>query len=142
MAGHIGDLLRHEITNPVMTSKESPYFIRQVKRTNKEAKRYRIPSQLLKIKANSITDESRVLMGYLSDARRGLDIYLYDDDKQTLLLLMPLADELEKSGFIARVNSWSKERTGKNLAELDIVIEQQLALPISSDDIKRLVTLS
>ncbi|WP_024593966.1 MULTISPECIES: PelD GGDEF domain-containing protein [unclassified Pseudoalteromonas] len=142
MAGHIGDLLRHEITNPVMTYEESPYFIRQVKRANKEAKRYNIPSQLLKIKANNITDKSTQLMSYLSEARRGLDIYLYDNQNQVLLLLMPLADELEKAGFIARMNTWCKERTGNTLAELDIVIEQQLALPISSDDIKRLVSLS
>lgn len=78
-------------------------------------------------------------MKYLSEARRGLDIYLYNNEKQTLLLLMPLADELEKTGFIARLNSWSKGRTGKNLTDLGIVIEQQIALPINNDDLKRLV---
>ncbi|TMP11079.1 protein PelD [Pseudoalteromonas sp. S3178] len=142
MAGHIGDLLRHEITNPVMNKEESPYFISQVKRANKEAKRYNIPSQLLKIKAMSISDKSTQLMGYLNEARRGLDIYLYDNENQVLLLLMPLADELEKAGFIARMNTWCKERTGNTLAELDIVIEQQVSLPVSPDDIKRMVSLS
>ncbi|WP_024610611.1 PelD GGDEF domain-containing protein [Pseudoalteromonas sp. TB64] len=142
MAGHIGDLLRHEITNPVMNIEETPYFTQQVKRANKEAKRYNIASHLLKIKANKISEESRQLMDYLTEARRGLDVYLYDNEKQTLLLLMPMTDELEKSGFIARVDSWSKERTGKNLAELEIIIEQQMALPISNDNIKRLVALS
>ena len=142
MAGHIGDLLRHEITNPVMNKEESPYFISQIKRANKEAKRYNIPSQLLKIKAMSISDKSTQLMGYLNEARRGLDIYLYDNENQVLLLLMPLADELEKAGFIARMNTWCKERTGNTLAELDIVIEQQVSLPVSPDDIKRMVSLS
>jgi len=142
MAGHIGDLLRHEITNPVMNKEESPYFISQVKRANKEAKRYNIPSQLLKIKAMSISDKSTQLMVYLNEARRGLDIYLYDNENQVLLLLMPLADELEKAGFIARMNTWCKERTGNTLAELDIVIEQQVSLPVSPDDIKRMVSLS
>lgn len=142
MAGHIGDLLRHEITNPVMNKEESPYFISQVKRANKEAKRYNIPSQLLKIKAMSISDKSTQLMGYLNEARRGLDIYLYDNENQVLLLLMPLADELEKAGFIARMNTWCIERTGNTLAELDIVIEQQVSLPVSPDDIKRMVSLS
>ena len=52
---------------------------------------------------------------------------------------MPLADKLEKTGFIARLNSWSKGRTGKNLTDLGIVIEQQIALPINNDDLKRLV---
>ena len=141
MAGHVGDLLRHEITNPIMTSEESPYFVRQVKRANKEAKRYKIPAHLLKVKTLNITNESRRFMEYLTEARRGLDIYLYDDEKQTLLILMPLTDELEKDGFITRINGWSKERTGKNLAELDIVIEQKIALPISKDAIKPLVTL-
>lgn len=139
MAGHIGDLLRHEITNPVMQANEAPYFIKHVKRANKEAKRYKIPSHLLKITATNINPESRQLMKYLSEARRGLDIYLYNNEKQTLLLLMPLADELEKTGFIARLNSWSKGRTGKNLTDLGIVIEQQIALPINNDDLKRLV---
>lgn len=142
MAGHIGDLLRHKITNPIMTHKESPYFISQVTRANKEAKRYNIPSQLLKIKAKNITDESRELMGYLSEARRGLDIYLYDNEKQVLLLLMPLADELEKAGFIARTNTWCKERTGKTLAELDIAIEQQYSMPMNSNEIKKVISLS
>ncbi|ASM50861.1 hypothetical protein PESP_a2978 [Pseudoalteromonas espejiana DSM 9414] len=141
MAGNIGDLLRHEITNPVMTREEAPYFARQVKRANKEAHRYNIPSQLLKLKALNITDESRQLMEYLSEARRGLDIYLYDSEKQTLLLLMPLANELDKSGFIARINTWCIEHFGKNLEQLQIKFEEQVALPISSDHISRLIKL-
>ena len=140
MAGHIGDLLRHEITNPIMTRQESPYFIRQIKRANKEAKRYKIPAHFLRVKALDITEESRRLMEYLTEARRGLDIYLYDNEKQTLLILMPLTDELEKDGFVTRINSWSKERTGKNLTDLNIVIEQQIALPVSKVTIKELVT--
>ncbi|MEI8642047.1 PelD GGDEF domain-containing protein [Pseudoalteromonas sp. Hal099] len=91
MAGNIGDLLRHEITNPVMTPQETPYFVRQLRRANKEAKRYNIPSQLLKLKAMQTSEESRQLLEYLSEARRGLDIYLYDSQNHTLLLLMPMA---------------------------------------------------
>lgn len=141
MAGHIGDLLRHEITNPIMTREESPYFKRQVKHANKEAKRYKIPSHFLKVNALSINDESRRLMEYLTEARRGLDIYLYDNEKQVLLILMPLADELEKDGFVMRMNSWCKERTGKTLQELDIIIEQEVAFPVNKDELSKLVAL-
>ena len=139
MAGNIGDLLRHEITNPVMTPQETPYFVRQLRRANKEAKRYNIPSQLLKLKAMQTSEESRQLLEYLSEARRGLDIYLYDSQNHTLLLLMPMASELDKSGFISRINTWCIEHFGKTVEQLQIKIEEQMALPISSEHIAKLV---
>ena len=139
MAGNIGDLLRHEITNPVMTPQETPYFVRQLRRANKEAKRYNIPSQLLKLKAMQTSEESRQLLEYLSEARRGLDIYLYDSQNHTLLLLMPMASELDKSGFISRINTWCIEHFGKTVEQLQIKIEEQMALPISSEHVAKLV---
>ena len=54
---------------------------------------------------------------------------------------MPLADELEKDGFVMRMNSWCKERTGKTLQELDIIIEQEVAFPVNKDELSKLVTL-
>ena len=142
MAGHIGNLLHHEITNPVMTREESPYFNSQVRQVNKEAQRYKLPSYVLKIKAKNISEETRRLFEYLTEARRGLDVYLYDSENQMLLILMPLSGELEKNGFIMRVNEWAKERTAKSLEELGIVIERQVALPISNNELKKLVSLN
>ena len=142
MAGHIGNLLHHEITNPVMTREESPYFNSQVQQVNKEAQRYKLPSYFLKIKAKSISEETRRLFEYLTEARRGLDVYLYDSENQMLLILMPLSGELEKNGFIMRVNEWAKERTSKSLEELGIVIEQQIALPVSNNELTKLVALN
>jgi transposase len=39
------------------------------------------------------------------------------------------------------MNSWCKERTGKTLQELDIIIEQEVAFPVNKDELSKLVAL-
>jgi hypothetical protein len=129
LAGHIGDLLRNTIINPVMYPDESAAFIAQVRQAQKEAKRYQIPAQLLKLQARSPSANAKRVMEHLNTTRRGLDIYLYDPDQLTLHLLMPLADELDQAGFLGRVDRWSTEVIGLSLEEIGIYLSNHIALP-------------
>ncbi|WP_417357049.1 PelD GGDEF domain-containing protein [Gallaecimonas pentaromativorans] len=141
MAGHVGDLLRHALANPVMGPDEKPYFHAQVLRAQREAKRYAIPAQLMKIRATEPSTQAERVLEHLNATRRGLDVYLYDAQSLTLLLLMPLADELDQAGFIGRINSWSVERLGKSLAELNIQVEEQRSLPVDEEAINHFMEL-
>ncbi len=139
MAGHVGDMLRHSLGNPVLGPADKARFLEQIKRCQREAKRYGIPAQLLKIQARQGSEEGYRVLEHVNATRRGLDIYLYDPDQLTLLLLMPLADDLEQAGFVTRVNSWAIERLGRSLDDLDIQVTEQLSLPVDFGAVEKLV---
>ncbi|WP_406665401.1 PelD GGDEF domain-containing protein [Gallaecimonas sp. GXIMD1310] len=139
MAGHVGDLLRHALANPVMGPDEMPYFQAQVKRAQREASRYGIPAQLLRVQASGENSLAIRVFEHLTATRRGLDIYLFDASQRSLLLLMPLADELDQAGFVSRVNTWCQERLGQDLQTLGIETTEHLALPADHDAVERLL---
>ncbi|MEI8633488.1 hypothetical protein P4S72_18355 [Vibrio sp. PP-XX7] len=64
MSGHIGDLLRSAIANPVMNSSERDNFTQQALRAEQDAKYYQIPAQLITWSIDPHSNHQQVLTVY------------------------------------------------------------------------------
>lgn len=128
MAGHIGDMLYHQITNPVLRPNEIALFSQYVQRAQQDGQVFGLPSQLLRFSARKAPLNPELLHQYLSTARRGLDIYIQQSN-HTWLVLMPLTQEQDVEAFIARLDHWLTERLGQGLEELGIDTTLNISLP-------------
>lgn len=136
-AGYIADLLRNAIANPVMNGDEHESFCQQAERANYDAKRYKIPAQLVSWRMDAVLHQP--VLEYLHATRRGLDVYFHDEQNNLLQILMPLVDERDYSGFKERVDAWAKNSQGQNLKEAGIEELSHLALPVPAKQLEKVI---
>ncbi|MFM2476145.1 PelD GGDEF domain-containing protein [Celerinatantimonas sp. MCCC 1A17872] len=139
MAGHIGDLLRHSVTNPVMDSQEFEQFYAQVWHIQSQAKRYDTSAQLIKIHSKAANLQVNRLLDYLRATRRGLDVYFDDAVNHSLTILMPLANEMDRQGFINRIEQWCMQSIGQSFEQLGIELTTQLSLPAMPEQLEQIL---
>lgn len=132
MAGHIGDILYHQITNPVLRVHEMPLFIQHTQRAQQDGVKFGLASQLLCLSAQNTPLNAPLLHQYLSTARRGLDIYLQQPN-HAWWVLMPLTQEQDVEAFVQRLDRWLTERLGQGLAALGIEVTHHISLPADKE---------
>ncbi|WP_027856094.1 PelD GGDEF domain-containing protein [Marinobacterium jannaschii] len=130
MASHIGDLLRHQTTLPVLDRSELQTFGHSLTRARHDACEHGSDSQLLRIRAAQVTDQVLSLFIHLEDTRRTLDIYLKASDHD-YLILMPLTNTEDCKAFLNRLNSWCCANTGYSLTELNVSLQ---SYPLGESD--------
>lgn len=139
MAGYVGDLLRHAVTNPVMDISEQEQFREQVWRIQSQTKRYDTTAQLLQLQFRGNSAQASRLLEYLRATRRGLDLYFDDSINHSLMILMPLATAIDSQGFINRIEQWCIQSLGQSFEQLGVEVSIQLSLPTLPEQLERIL---
>lgn len=120
LGGHIGDMLAFGREQPPAAD-----FSREVRRCLTDAKRYRVPSSILRIGGRK-EERVRVLFDKISSQRRGLDRALVVENggpDRWLFLLLPLTDEAGFEGFKERIEGLARAQFGSSLRDAGFSVD-------------------
>ncbi len=127
LGGHMGDILAAGIGGPDAQDPAEQDFIRQLRRSIEDARRYKLPAMVVRLTfdpAGAPVDLAELMV----ERRRGLDqVWLSTRPAGTpvVLLLMPLTDALGMEGYLAGLEKLTRERYGLSLSHAGMTVHSR-----------------
>jgi len=120
LSGHMADMTLQQQTTQQHETREWRTLYFQLRRVGRDAEEFSLPATLLAFDTEA--GYASILEARMRRMRRGLDIIASEPllDRQLIVLLMPLTDELGAAGYLQRLDDDLQQSTGHPLSDTAI----------------------